>query len=40
MGLAICQRIAETHGGTITAENSPTNGTIFTVRLSSGSEPT
>jgi PAS domain S-box-containing protein len=33
MGLAICQRIAERHGGSITAESKPGEGSIFIVRL-------
>lgn len=34
MGLAICQRIVEHHGGTITAHSEPGQGTTFTVALS------
>jgi signal transduction histidine kinase len=33
MGLSICKRIAERHGGSITAKNKPDQGTIFTVTL-------
>lgn len=33
LGLAIVQRIVETHGGTISVENRPTRGAIFTLRL-------
>lgn len=33
LGLAIAQRIAEGHGGRITAESSRENGTVFTVTL-------
>ncbi|MGM9611974.1 MAG: sensor histidine kinase [Butyricicoccus sp.] len=33
LGLAIAQRIAEGHGGRITAESSRENGTVFTVIL-------
>ena len=33
MGLAICRRIAERHGGSITAESIPEQGATFTVTL-------
>ncbi len=33
LGLAICRRIVEAHGGEITAENGPAGGAVFTVRL-------
>ena len=33
MGLAICRRIAERHGGTITAAARPGEGAVFTVTL-------
>ena len=33
IGLAICRRIAERHGGTITATSSPGQGATFTVTL-------
>ena len=33
LGLTICRRIVENHGGTITADNAPSGGAVFTVRL-------
>jgi len=33
IGLAVCLRIAERHGGRITAVGKPGEGAIFTVRL-------
>ncbi len=33
IGLAICRKIAERHGGTIRAESSPGQGTAFIIRL-------
>ena len=33
MGLAICRRIAERHGGTLRAESEPGQGSRFTVVL-------
>ena len=37
MGLAICRRIAERHGGGITASSKPGAGARFTVTLKTGS---
>ena len=31
LGLAVCRKIAEQHGGTIRASNRPTHGAIFTL---------
>ena len=33
MGLAICKKIVERHGGNITARSTPGQGTIFTITL-------
>ncbi|MBW3654502.1 MAG: GAF domain-containing protein, partial [Gemmatimonadetes bacterium] len=33
MGLAICRRIAERHGGTLTAQSQPGGGSAFTIRI-------
>ena len=33
VGLAICRRIVEMHGGTITAEGTPGQGAVFTITL-------
>ena len=33
MGLAICRKIAERHGGTITARSTPGQGSVFIVTL-------
>lgn len=33
LGLTICRRIVENHGGTITVDNRPAGGAIFTIRL-------
>ncbi|MCA9321187.1 MAG: PAS domain-containing sensor histidine kinase, partial [Planctomycetes bacterium] len=33
LGLALAKRIAEEHGGTITAKNHPAGGAEFTIRL-------
>jgi len=35
LGLALCRRIAEAHGGSITAANHPAGGATFTVKLPS-----
>ena len=33
LGLAICRRIVEAHGGSITAANGPRGGAVFTIHL-------
>jgi two-component system, NtrC family, sensor histidine kinase HydH len=33
LGLSVCRRIAESHGGTLQAENRPTGGAVFRVAL-------
>ena len=33
MGLSICKRVAEGHGGTLTAESTPGKGSQFTMRI-------
>ena len=33
LGLAVARRLAEAHGGTITAANHPLGGAVFTVRI-------
>jgi signal transduction histidine kinase len=39
IGLAICKRIAERHGGSIVATDSPTGGSCFTVGLPAAADP-
>jgi PAS domain S-box-containing protein len=38
MGLAICQKIVERHGGSISAKSAPGKGSIFTIKLPVGGE--
>jgi PAS domain S-box-containing protein len=38
LGLALCHAIVTSHGGTITAENVPTGGARFVIRLPSASD--
>jgi signal transduction histidine kinase len=33
LGLSICKRIVEAHGGTIRGDNRPEGGAVFTVEL-------
>lgn len=33
LGLTICRRIVESHGGTISADKAPASGAVFTIRL-------
>jgi signal transduction histidine kinase len=40
LGLSICKRIAEAHGGEITAANRPEGGAVFTLRLPASSQRT
>ena len=39
LGLALCRRIAEAHGGTLEIESKPGAGTRVTVTLPKGGEP-
>ena len=39
MGLAICQKIAENHGGTIFVESQPGQGTCFSVVFPQNGSP-
>jgi len=39
LGLAVCRRILEQHGGTITVESKTGHGTTFRLRLPASSEP-
>jgi two-component system sensor histidine kinase BaeS len=36
VGLSICHRIIEDHGGIITAENSPNGGVVMSITLPAG----
>ena len=33
LGLAICQKIIKEHGGSISVESIPSQGTVFSIRL-------
>jgi len=33
LGLAVCRRVAEDHGGSLTAQNRPEGGACFVLRL-------
>ncbi|HEY2028111.1 MAG TPA: ATP-binding protein [Myxococcales bacterium] len=39
VGLAVCKKIAERHGGTIEAQSSPGQGATFTLRIPISSDP-
>jgi signal transduction histidine kinase len=39
LGLSICKRIAEAHGGEISGDNRPEGGAVFTLRLPGAREP-
>jgi signal transduction histidine kinase len=39
LGLTICRRIVEAHGGEIRAANAPAGGALFTIRLPMGDRP-
>ena len=40
LGLSIVKQVAQSHGGTVTAENAPDGGAVFTLRFLSGSAAT
>jgi len=39
LGLSICKRIVEAHGGQITATNNPVRGTCFTLTFPTPAMP-